>query len=136
MNSTEIPLGILRLLYAGLIAIAVILALYFWSRTLKVAFEDCQIQNKQDQYIAILDISALQYINRKMGFLKADTLISNIANTISQCEFKNSQSYSLYGGKFSIIAQADKQEDFTQKINRLIILITQSNDQVTLHSGQ
>lgn len=153
-----------RLLYSGLIALVVILALYLWNRTLrsrlnqavnnlqKVAFKDpltgmqnrsamilhikdCRIRNKQDRYIAILDICALQDINRTMGFVKADTLIRNISNTITECEFKNSQSYSLYGGKFAIIAQANKQEDFTQKINRLIKLIIQSNDQVSLHSG-
>jgi diguanylate cyclase (GGDEF)-like protein len=153
-----------RLLYSSSIAIAVILALYFWNRTLrirlkqavinlqKVAFEDpltgmknrsamivhiedCRNRNKDDRYIAILDICALQHINRTMGFIKADLLIRNIANSISECEFKNSQSYSLYGGKFAIIAQATKQEDFTQKINRLIKLIIELNDHVSLHSG-
>jgi EAL domain-containing protein (putative c-di-GMP-specific phosphodiesterase class I)/ABC-type nitrate/sulfonate/bicarbonate transport system substrate-binding protein/GGDEF domain-containing protein len=153
-----------HLLYSGLVAIAVILALYIWNRTLqsrltqsikslkKVAFEDtlthmknrsammlhiedCRLRNKTDLYIAILDISGLQHMNKTMGFQKADNIIRNIANTICECEFKNSQCYSLYSGRFAIIASSEKQEDFTQKINALVALIIQSNDGIRLHSG-
>ena len=153
-----------NLLFAGLFSLLIILALYAWNRTLrlklnhaskslnKVAFEDsltgmqnrsamimyiegCREQNKTNMFIAIIDISGLQKINRLKGFKKADSIIIDVANTIVNSTFKNSQSYSLYGGKFAIIGSAQRQDDFSQKINTLTNHITSVNSDVQLHSG-
>ena len=153
-----------HLLFAGLIGLLIILALYIWNRALrskleiavstikKVAFEDsltgmknrsaliidieeCRLRNKNNIYMAIIDISGLQKINKLKGFKEADNIIINVANTITDSAFKNSQSYSLYGGKFVVSATANRQEEFSQKINTLIKHISNANDDITLHSG-
>ena len=153
-----------HVLLTGLIGIIIILALYAWNRTLrtklskavkslnKVAFEDtltgmqnrsammlhfedCRRRNKTNMFIAIIDISGLQKINRLKGFKEADNVIKGVAQSILDSTFKNSQSYSLYGGKFSIIATASRQEEFTQKINTLVKHISSLNEGIHLHSG-
>ncbi len=85
-----------------------------------IDIEDYRLRNKNNIYMAIIDISGLQKINKLKGFKRADNIIINVANTIIEGAFKNSQSYSLYGGKFVVSATANRQEEFSQKINTLI----------------
>jgi diguanylate cyclase (GGDEF)-like protein len=153
-----------NLLLASLIGVIIIFALYYWNRTLRirldqavvnlneVAFEDsltgmqnrsamvlhierCRENHKENMYIAIIDILGLQKINRLKGFKSADNMINNVATTITSSMFKNSKSYSLYGGKFAIIAHAQRQEEFTQKINTLMAHISNLNEDIKLNSG-
>jgi EAL domain-containing protein (putative c-di-GMP-specific phosphodiesterase class I)/ABC-type nitrate/sulfonate/bicarbonate transport system substrate-binding protein/GGDEF domain-containing protein len=145
-------------------AAILILALYFWNRTLKnrlesavkglekAVFEDsltnmknrsslmlfieeCRVKHRHDEFLAILDINGLQKINKEKGFRKADQLIRNVAQTLLDCKFKTSKVYSLYGGKFAVIAKASKYEEFERKINALIERIVDENDPVSLRSG-
>lgn len=153
-----------RLLLIAGISSAIIFALYLWNRTLRVklnqalktvktvAFEDsltgmknrsslmlyiedCRIRNKINIYMAIIDISGLQKINKVKGFKKADLAIINVANTITEGAFKDSQCYSLYGGKFVVIAMNSRQEEFSKKINTLVKRISKDNEGITMHSG-
>ncbi len=153
-----------KLLYAGLLSMFVIFILYVWNRTLrikltkavnrlsKIAFKDtltgmhnrssmmlyiekCRARNNSNMFMAILDISGLQQINKLEGFEKADNLIINVADTITKGTFKNSRSYSLYGGKFVLIASAPRQEEFTKKINIMINQVTSETPGIKLHSG-
>lgn len=146
------------------LAISLIFTLYFWNRTLKnrldsavkglekAVFEDnltsmknrsslmlfieeCRIKNVHDEYLAILDIHGLQKINKEKGFRKADQLIRNVSQTLKDCKFKTSKVYSLYGGKFAVIAKANKYEEFERKINALVERIVQENNPVSLRSG-
>ena len=152
------------LMFSIIVGASLILALYIWNRTLKnrlknavksletAVFEDnltgmknrsslmlfieeCRIKHMNDEYLAILDISGLQKINKEKGFDKADELINNVAQSLIDCKFKISKIYSLYGGKFAVIAKANKYEEFERKINALIERITQSNDPISLRSG-
>jgi len=146
------------------IAASLLLTLYFWNLTLrhrlhravksleKSVFEDnltgmknrsslmlfieeCRIKNMSDEYLAILDISGLQKINKEQGFLKADLLINNVAQSLHDCKFKTSKIYSLYGGKFAVIAKANKYEEFERKINALVERIIQANKPISIRSG-
>lgn len=152
------------LLILTILAISLILAQYFWNRTLKnrldsavrglessifednltgmknrsslmLFIEECRIKNRHDEYLAILDINALQKINKEKGFRKADQIIRNVALSLSDCKFKDSKVYSLYGGKFAVIAKANRYEDFERKINALIERIIKENDPISLRSG-
>jgi EAL domain-containing protein (putative c-di-GMP-specific phosphodiesterase class I)/ABC-type nitrate/sulfonate/bicarbonate transport system substrate-binding protein/GGDEF domain-containing protein len=152
------------LLFPIAIGAILILILYFWNRTLKsrldsavkslekAVFEDsltgmknrsslmlfieeCRVRNIHDEYLAILDINGLQKINKEKGFRKADQLINNVAQSLADCKFKTSKVYSLYGGKFAVIAKANKYEEFERKINTLIERITLANDPISMRSG-
>lgn len=152
------------ILYAGLFSIALILALSGWNRALrtrlskavislnKVAFEDsltgmhnrssmildiedCRERNNVNVFMVIIDISGLQQINRLEGFEKADDLIKSVANTIDNGTFKNSKSYSLSGGKFVVIANGIREEDFTKRINTLTHQISKQCPGIKLHTG-
>ncbi len=152
------------LLLASIFGISVIIMLYFWNRTLKnrlnsavsslekAVFEDsltgmknrsslmlfieeCRIKHRHDEYLAILDISGLQKINKEKGLRKADQLISNVAQSLRDCKFKSCKLYSLYGGKFAVIAKANKYEEFERKINLLIERISHLNDPILMRSG-
>lgn len=149
---------------SSIIAASLLLTLYFWNLTLrhrlhravksleKSVFEDnltgmknrsslmlfieeCRIKNMSDEYLAILDISGLQKINKEQGFLKADLLINNVAQCLDDCKFKTSKIYSLYGGKFAVIAKANKYEEFERKINALVERIIQANKPISIRSG-
>jgi EAL domain-containing protein (putative c-di-GMP-specific phosphodiesterase class I)/ABC-type nitrate/sulfonate/bicarbonate transport system substrate-binding protein/GGDEF domain-containing protein len=146
------------------LASGLILALYFWNRTLKnrldkavkglekAVFEDnltemknrsslmlfieeCRIKHRNDEYLAILDINGLQKINKEKGFREADQLIINVAKTLKECKFKTSKVYSLYGGKFAVVAKSSRYEEFERKINALIERIIHENAPVILRSG-
>lgn len=152
------------LLLSIIFAAVLITVLYFWNRTLKnrldhavkglekAVFEDsltnmknrsslmlfieeCRLKHRHDEFLAILDINGLQKINKEKGFRKADQLIRNVAQTLLDCKFKTSKVYSLYGGKFAVIAKASKYEEFERKINALIERIVDENDPVSLRSG-
>lgn len=149
---------------SSIIAAILLLTLYFWNLTLrhrlhravqgleKSVFEDnltgmknrsslmlfieeCRIKNMSDEYLAILDINGLQKINKEQGFRKADLLITNVAQSLHNCKFKTSKIYSLYGGKFAVIAKANKYEEFERKINALIERIIQANKPISIRSG-
>ena len=103
--------------------------------SLMLFIEECRKKHRNKQYVAILDINGLQKINKEKGFNKADLLIQNVANTLVKYKFKNSKIYSLYGGKFAVVAEANKYEEFENEINTLIEYITQENMSVSIHSG-
>ena len=146
------------------IAISLIAMLYFWNRTLKTrldvaiqslekaVFEDnltsmknrsalilfieeCRIKQKKDEYLAILDISGLQKINKEKGFRKADQIIRRVAEGLTEHRFKSSKVYSLYAGKFAVVAKSNKYEKFENNINNLVAKITQDLNIISLRSG-
>lgn len=146
------------------LALVLITVLYFWNRTLrtrlnsaiqgleKAVFEDnltgmknrsalilfieeCRLKQRNDEYLAILDISSLQKINKEKGFRKADQIIMNVAAGLVKHKIKTSKVYSLYAGKFAVISKADKYESFEKKINLLIDQIIKENDSISLRSG-
>jgi len=152
------------LLLSIIVGGTLILVLYIWNRTLrnrldsavkgleKAVFEDnltgmknrsslmlfieeCRIKNINDEYLAILDINGLQKINKEKGFNKADQLINNVAQSLIDCKFKTSKIYSLYGGKFAVIAKASKYEDLERKINALVERVVQINTPISLRAG-
>lgn len=97
--------------------------------------EECRLKQRNDEYLAILDISSLQKINKEKGFRKADQIIMNVAASLVKHKIKTSKSYSLYAGKFAIISKADKYQTFEKKINYLIDKIIKENDSISLRSG-
>lgn len=152
------------LLALSVLALGLITVLYLWNRTLKsklnkaihglekAVFEDnltgmknrsalilfieeCRLKQRNDEYLAILDIADLQKINRDKGFHEADQIILNIAQGLVKHKIKTSKAYSLYAGKFALISKADKYESFEYKINSLIEKISKENESITLRSG-
>lgn len=142
----------------------IIAAMYFWNRTLRnkldaaitglenAAFKDiltgmrnrssmmlyiekCRIKHRNNLYLVLIDIVALQKINKEQGFKKADSLIQSIAATLEECALKNSHNYSLYGGKFAIITTAERFQELERKINILLEKVAQANDSVELRAG-
>lgn len=151
----------LALVFASLL---LILGLYAWNRTLKnklnlaingmekaayednltglknrsslmIFIEECRVKETENLYIAIIDICGLQKINKEKGFKKADNLIIEVSQELSIKAFKNSRIYSLYGGKFAIIAPSHKYESFEKKINTLIAKVIHKHDTLTIRSG-
>jgi len=141
-----------------------IILLYIWNRTLKskldyaiqklekeafedtltgmknrsammLYFEECRNRNKQHLYLAIIDIAKLQKINKSQGFQIADNLIRKVANIVNHYADKQSNCYSLYGGKFAFITSANSQDEFKQNIDRLLKIINASINNIKLHTG-
>ena len=148
----------------AILALLMIVLLYVWNRTLKskldfamqklekeafedtltgmknrsammLFFEECRTRNKTNHYLAIIDIAKLQKINKSQGFKIADDLIKNVADIISQYGDKQSQCYSLYGGKFAFITSAHSQDEFKQNIDNLMKQIINRMKNIKLHSG-
>lgn len=146
------------------IAIVLITTLYFWNRTLKArldvaieslekaVFEDnltsmknrpalilfieeCRLKQHKNEYLAILDISGLQKINKEKGFREADQLIRKVAEGLTEHRFKSSKVYSLYAGKFAVVAKSSQYEKFAANINNLVAKITQDINTISLRSG-
>jgi diguanylate cyclase (GGDEF)-like protein len=147
-----------------ILALIIILAMYVWNRTLKnklnsaierletAAFEDaltglknrssmmlyiekCRIKNRNDLYLVLVDIAGLQKINKEQGFPRADQLIRQVAELLSEFSLRYSHTYSLYGGKFAIIASAERFNELERKINIMIEKIMTTNDSIVLRSG-
>lgn len=141
-----------------------IVLLYIWNRTLKskldfaiqklekeafedtltgmknrsammLYFEECRNRSRHNQYLAIIDIAKLQKINKSQGFKIADNLIRKVANNINQYADKQSNCYSLYGGKFAFITSAKSQDEFKKNVDRLLKIIKASNKNIKLHTG-
>lgn len=148
----------------GCIAALLLLLLYAWNRTLKsrldsaikdfegvalkdpltdmfnrssmiVYFERCRHSRKKNVYLAIIDISGLQKLNKTQGFQEADHLIQSVARTIKLNTQKENRYYSLYGGKFAIIYQEKTRQHFEDKVNSLCTKISHENSVIKLHSG-
>ena len=146
------------------LALVLITALYLWNRALKsrldraiqgleksifednltgmknrssliLFIEECRIKQKNDEYLAILDICDLQKINKEKGFHKADQIIRNIAQGLIKHKIKTSKIYSLYAGKFALVSKANKYEIFENNINTLIEKIVKENDSIAIRSG-
>ncbi len=151
-------------LISAVFVFIIISAMLAWNRTLKIklnsaisslkraAFEDiltgmknrssmmlyieeCRIKNRNNLYLVFIDIAGLQKINKEQGLLKADLLIQQVAESLSECALRHSHNYSLYGGKFAIIAAADRFTELERKINILIEKILQQHDPIILRSG-
>lgn len=152
------------LLVLSALALGLITALYLWNRTLKskldeaihglekAVFEDnltgmknrsalilfveeCRLKQRNDEYLAILDIACLQKINRDKGFHEADQIILNIAQGLIKHKIKTSKTYSLYAGKFALVSKADTYETFERKVNTLIDKLSKENESITLRAG-
>lgn len=152
------------LLVLSALALGLITALYLWNRTLKskldeaihglekAVFEDnltgmknrsalilfveeCRLKQRNDEYLAILDIAGLQKINRDKGFHEADQIILNIAQGLIKHKIKTSKTYSLYAGKFALVSKADTYETFERKVNTLIDKLSKENESITLRAG-
>lgn len=151
-------------LIAAIIASIIILFMYSWNRALqsklntaissleKVALEDvltglknrssmmlfieeCRIKKRNNQFLVLIDIAGLQKINKDQGLQVADQLIQQVARLLTECALKNSNTYSLYGGKFAIIAYAERFSELERRINILLEKITHANDAIVLRSG-
>jgi len=141
-----------------------IILLYVWNRTLKskldfaiqklekeafedtltgmknrsammLYFEECRNRNRQQHYLAIIDIAKLQKINKSQGFQIADNLIRKVANIVNHYADNQSHCYSLYGGKFAFITSANTQDEFKQNTDRLLKIVTKSINNIKLHTG-
>ncbi|MBQ0730549.1 MAG: EAL domain-containing protein [Oleispira antarctica] len=152
------------ILIPAILALIIISSMYAWNRALqnklntaissleKAAFEDvltglknrssmmlyieqCRIKKRNNLYIVLIDIAGLQKINKDQGLQRADLLIQQVANLLSDCALRYSHTYSLYGGKFAIIASAERFSELERKINILLDKITQVNDCIALRSG-
>ena len=148
----------------GVITGLLVLLLYVWNRTLRsrldsaikdfegvalkdpltdmfnrssmiVYFERCRHSRKKNIYLAIIDISGLQKLNKTQGFNKADHLIQSVAKSIKENTQKENRYYSLYGGKFAIIYQEKTRQHFEDKVNKLCTKISHENSVIKLHSG-
>lgn len=148
----------------GCISALLVLLLYAWNRTLRsrldsaikdfegvalkdpltdmfnrssmiVYFERCRHNRKKNVFLAILDISGLQKLNKTQGFQKADHLIQSVARSIKLNTHKENRYYSLYGGKFAIIYQEKTRQHFEDKVNSLCTKISHENSVIKLHSG-
>ena len=151
-------------LIAAILASIIILFMYSWNRALqsklntaissleKVALEDvltglknrssmmlfieeCRIKKRNNQFLVLIDIAGLQKINKDQGLQVADQLIQQVARLLTECALKNSNTYSLYGGKFAIIAYAERFSELERRINILLEKITHANDAIVLRSG-
>jgi diguanylate cyclase (GGDEF)-like protein len=147
-----------------ILALIIISAMSVWNRTLKnklntaierleiAAFEDvltglknrssmmlyiekCRIKKRNNQYLVLVDIAGLQKINKEQGFPRADQLIRQVAELLTECSLRYSHTYSLYGGKFAIIASAERFSELERKINIMIEKIMGINDSIVLRSG-
>jgi diguanylate cyclase (GGDEF)-like protein len=147
-----------------ILALMIISAMSVWNRTLKnklnaaierleiAAFEDtltglknrssmmlyiekCRIKNRSDLYLVLVDIAGLQKINKEQGFPRADQLIRQVAELLSEFSLRYSHTYSLYGGKFAIIASAERFNELERKINIMLEKIITINDSIVLRSG-
>jgi diguanylate cyclase (GGDEF)-like protein len=147
-----------------ILALIIISVMSVWNRTLKsklntaierletAAFEDvltglknrssmmlyiekCRIKKRNNQFLVLVDIAGLQKINKEQGFPRADQLIRQVAELLSECSLRYSQTYSLYGGKFAIIASAERFSELERKINIMIEKIMGINDSIVLRSG-
>lgn len=145
-------------------ALFLILALYTWNRLLtrrlniaingleKAAYEDnltgmknrsslmlfieeCRIKHHENYYIAIVDICGLQKINREKGFRKADKLIIHVSKMISKLAIENSRVFSLYGGRFAVIAPSDNYSIFESEVNKVIHQTVSDDDRLIIRSG-
>lgn len=152
------------LFIAAATALLIIIALYFWNRTLKfrlnraieglesavfkdhltglknrsslmLFIEEHRIKKTDFLYLAILDISGLQKINKEKGFNQADQLIHDVGLALQEHKFKHSQLYSLYGGKFALVAPASKSQNFEKRVNRLIETIEHYREAIIVRSG-
>jgi len=152
------------LFIAAIISSVIILALYIWNRTLKsrlnraisglekAVFEDSltgiknrsalmlfmeetRIKKIDFLYLAILDISGLQKINKELGFNHADQLIKDVCIDLYKYKFKHSRIYSLYGGKFALVAPASRYENFADRINILVKQIEHLHESINIRSG-
>jgi diguanylate cyclase (GGDEF)-like protein len=146
------------------LALVIISAMTVWNRTLKnklntaierletAAFEDsltglknrssmmlyiekCRIKKRNNLYLVLIDIAGLQKINKEQGFTRADQLIRQVAELLSEFSLRYSRTYSLYGGKFAIIASAERFSELERKINIMIEKIITINDSIVLRSG-
>ncbi|MGK0248722.1 MAG: diguanylate cyclase (GGDEF)-like protein [Oleispira sp.] len=146
------------------LALLIILAMSVWNRTLKnklntaierleiATFKDAltglrnrssmmlhiekyRIKKRNDLYLVLVDIADLQKINKAQGFPRADQLIRQVAESLSEFSLRHSQTYSLYGGKFAIIASAEHFSDLARKINIMMERIITINDSIVLRSG-
>jgi EAL domain-containing protein (putative c-di-GMP-specific phosphodiesterase class I)/ABC-type nitrate/sulfonate/bicarbonate transport system substrate-binding protein/GGDEF domain-containing protein len=97
--------------------------------------EECRIKNRNNLYLVLIDIAGLQKLNKEQGLKKADLLIQQVAESLSDCALRHSHSYSLYSGKFAIIASADRFSELERKINILLEKITQAHDSIALCAG-
>ena len=151
-------------LIAAIIALLIIVSMYSWNRALlsklntaissleKVALEDvltglknrssmmlfieeCRIKKRNNQFLVLIDIAGLQKINKDQGLQVADLLIQQVANMLTECALKSSNTYSLYGGKFAIIAHAERFSELERRINILLEKITHANDSIVLRAG-
>jgi diguanylate cyclase (GGDEF)-like protein len=148
----------------AILALVIISAMIVWNRTLKnklntaierletAAFEDtltglknrssmmlyiekCRIQKRNNLYLVLVDIAGLQKINKEQGFTRADLLIRQVADLLSEFSLRYSHTYSLYGGKFAIIASAEHFSKLERKINIIIEKVVAINDSIVLRSG-
>jgi EAL domain-containing protein (putative c-di-GMP-specific phosphodiesterase class I)/ABC-type nitrate/sulfonate/bicarbonate transport system substrate-binding protein/GGDEF domain-containing protein len=151
-------------LIAATLALIIFFSMYLWNRVLqnklnnairsleKAAFEDvltglknrssmmlyieqCRLKKKNNRYLVLIDITGLQKINKDQGLPRADLLIQQVANLLIEFSLRYSQTYSLYGGKFAIIAGADRFDELERKINILLEKITHVNETIVLRSG-
>ena len=147
-----------------ILALIIITAMYAWNRTLKnklniaidhlekAAFKDvltglsnrssmmlyiekCRIRKRNNQYLVLIDIAGLQKINKEQGFPRADQLIQQVAKLLTESSLRHSHTYSLYGGKFAIIASAERFSELERKVNILLERISHTNDSIVLRSG-
>lgn len=152
------------IIFAAAISCALAFALYIWNRALKfrlnkaisglekAVFEDSltgiknrsalmlfmeeqRIKNIDFLYLAILDISGLQKINKEQGFHQADQLIKDVGVDLQKFKFKKSNVYSLYGGKFALVAPASKYQNFEDRTNALVKKIEHQHEAIHIRSG-
>jgi EAL domain-containing protein (putative c-di-GMP-specific phosphodiesterase class I) len=97
--------------------------------------EKCRIQKTNDLYLVLLDMADLQKINKEQGFARADQLIRQVSELLIEFSLRYSYTYSLYGGKFAIIASAERFSELERKINIMIEMIMTKNDSIVLRSG-
>jgi EAL domain-containing protein (putative c-di-GMP-specific phosphodiesterase class I)/ABC-type nitrate/sulfonate/bicarbonate transport system substrate-binding protein/GGDEF domain-containing protein len=151
-------------LVAATLALIIFSSMYSWNRVLqnklnnairsleKAAFEDvltglknrssmmlyieqCRLKKKNNRYLVLIDITGLQKINKDQGLPRADLLIQQVADLLIEFSLRYSHTYSLYGGKFAIIAGADRFDELERKINILLEKITHVNETIVLRSG-
>ena len=153
-----------QLLFIIGLVLAILIVMYSWNRTLriklnravahldKIAFEDkltllpnrsamllyfeeCRKQNLTDRYLTIFDIANLQKVNKTQGFQKADELIKQVGDMLNQHKASKDRCYSLYGGKFAIVGQANDRAKFEQRMNQIISELLKILKLTKLHSG-
>jgi len=103
--------------------------------SLMLFIEECRVKRREDFYIAIIDICGLQKINKEKGFQKADETIINVSKIIAKNSFKKSKEFSLYGGKFAVVAPAHHYTRFESEINYVIEKIIEDDNSLTIRAG-